>query len=158
IQYVGYDKQTGAIIYTYARLDAEKNQYVEVSTEALKKEIEADPTLVERVTGKSADNLEVIRVDALPSSKRGGSYMIDPKTQKLVLKPTLQLTADKTQLTGDGADNATLEIQAVDANGKPVRSLEGEVRVTTDRGKLSERGGIVKLAHGYGKLELTSVN
>jgi hypothetical protein len=158
VQYVAYDRQTGAILYTYAKLDAEANQYVEVSLNEIKKDIIKDPIVVARLSGQSLDNLDVIRMDR-PSHppKYGGFLAVDPRTRTLVVKPMLLVKAAKTQLTGDGTDKTVIEIQAVDVGGKPVRNLEDEIRVTTDRGKLSERGGLIKLAHGHATIELTSV-
>jgi hypothetical protein len=158
IQYVAYDKKTGQMLSTHSQLDAETGKYVEIQIEELKKELAKIASLVSRLTDKSADNLDVIRLENPAQVNMYGPMMVDVKTKRLVSKPILRLKADKTELLGDGADMATIEIHAVDAHGKPVRDLDDEVRVTTERGKLSTRGGLVKLIKGRGKITLTSVN
>jgi hypothetical protein len=158
LRYVAYDRQTGVILYSYAKLDVQANHYVETSAEELKKEISSDPSIVARLTGKSLDNLDVIRVDqSAYVSGAAGFLSVDPNTRKLVVKPRLLAKAAKTQLDGDGDDTTMIEIQAVDAGGKPLRNLEDDIRITTERGKLSERGGLVKLVHGRATIELKSV-
>src|SRR5436309_219228 len=152
IQYIAYDKKTGTILYTYSRLNAETNEYAEIPIEDLKKEVVKDSLVISRLTDRSVDNLDVIQVQRPTHPLKGtGLLAIDVKSQKLVLKPTLQLKSKKTQLTGDGDDKTVIEVQAVDASGKPMRNLDDSVRVTTDRGKLSERGGLVKLVQGHAK-------
>jgi hypothetical protein len=157
IQYVVYDTESGAIVGTYATLNAETNEYVPVQIDEVKALFSQDGVIAARLSGK--DTIDVIPIEqSAQQATAAGPMVVDLKTKRLVLKPSLRLTVDKPQLNGDGRDTAVIEIQAVDAQGKPVRSLEGEVRVTTERGKLSERGGMVKLVQGLAKLELTAVN
>jgi hypothetical protein len=156
-QYVVFDRATGRILQTRSKLDADSEQFVDLPIEELKREAAADADAIGRVTGKDPANIAVVAVDA-DGPVGYTAQRVDPKTHKLVDLPRLRLTADKTELAGDGSDTATIEVQAVDAKDKPVRDVEGEVRVTTERGKLSERGGLIKLVRGHGKIKLTSVN
>lgn len=72
--------------------------------------------------------------------------------------PMLRLTAKKTELVGDGEDMAEIIVEAVNSDGKPVTSCNAAVLVTTERGRLSERGGRITLKKGTGRITLTSVN
>jgi len=158
VQYVAFDKKTGAIVATYARLDAQTGTYVEVPVDEVRAEMAKDTSVSARLTDRRGDNLGIIAVTPEARPKGTGPMAVDVTTEKLVFRPTLALKAQKPELAGNGADTTVIEIQAVDAAGKRVRSLDDDIRVTTDRGKLSERGGLIKLKQGQGTIELTSVN
>ncbi len=159
VQYVVFDKSTGRIVHTHSRFSVEKNAYVEVPPEELKQAVAQDSSILADVSGGDPANLDMIRIDNKdPLAARLGAARVDLKTRVLAEKPTLSLKADKTEIVGDGADSLQIEIQAVDKDGKPVRSLDDKVKVVTSRGKLSARGGLVDLVQGQASITLTSVN
>ena len=155
---VVFDRVSGKILQTHSRLDAEKDEYVQVSGEDLKKELASDKFILSKLTNQDPANLDFLLVEHPGTWDSNMPMAVDVKSRQLVALPRLQLSAEKTALAGDGSDSVTIEVQAVDVRGKPMRDLEGGVRVTTERGKLSERGGIIKLVRGHGKVKLTSVN
>ena len=106
-----------------------------------------------------ARDIELMR-SVSPQCGRLQGRFVDGKLSGLtfVALPQLRVTVEKDRLNGDGSDTTAIEVQAVDAAGRPVRDLDDEIRVTTQRGKLSELGGLVKLVRGRAKLELTSVD
>jgi hypothetical protein len=144
--YVEYDKHTGEIT-GYLKSSSKEMLPRPASPKHDRLEV-TDPKHVEalRTAGPG--------VAQLSGKVEGGKIHFG----KVTTRPILQIKSEKTELIGDGSDKTAIEVQAVDGNGKPVRSLDDEIRITTDRGKLSERGGRVKLVHGYAKIELVSVN
>jgi len=153
IQYVVFDKTTGQIVRTHSHFSVEKNAYVEVPPAELKKALALDSSV-----GDPA-NLDIIKIEGKdPLAVRLGVAKVDLKTRVLVEKPSLSVTADKTEIAGDGKESATITIQAVGADGKPVRSLDDKLKVLTTRGKLSARGGLVDLVQGKATVTLTSAN
>jgi len=157
-QFVAYDKVTGTVIQTYSRSNVEGADYVEVSIDDLRNEFAGDQSVVSKLTDSNPENLAIIRVDPAQAMKPSGLLAVDVNTQGLVVKPTLTLTSSKTELSGDGNDRALIEVRAVDSHGIAINDFRDEIRITTERGKLSERGGIVKMENGYAKIELASVN
>ena len=59
---------------------------------------------------------------------------------------------------GDVNYNTTIEIKVVNNKGKVDDSYEGRIKISTNRGKLSARGGVVKLKKGVGQITLISAN
>lgn len=158
IRYAVYDRKSGKLLSTYSRLDAVKNVYVEVPTDELTRELAMHTSILSGLTDKDPANLGIIPIDPTQATNTRAHMVVDLKSMKLVALPKLHLTANNTELVGDGVDTVTIDVQAVDEQGRPVRDLEGAVRVTTERGKLSERGGLMKLVRGHGKIKLTSAN
>jgi hypothetical protein len=157
--YVIYDKASGEIIQTYSRLSVTDQGYVAVPEEEIKRDFAKDAFVVSRLTNNSIDNLDVIRVDhPFQTPTAAGRFAVDVSAKRLFAKPAFRLTSSKTELAGDGVDKTEIEVQALDADGNPVSDLEDDVRITTSRGKLSARGGLVKMVGGRVKIELTSVN
>lgn len=155
LRYVGYDTKTGKIVQTHSRFSVAENRYVEIPANELKSRFSQDPLIVAQLTGQDPKNLDFIPVES--SSAHAGPMMVDPAQRKLIARPVLRLMAKKSQLTGDGTDSTEIEIATVDAHGKPHSHGSGKVKVSTSRGKLSARGGIVELDKGHAKLTLTSV-
>jgi hypothetical protein len=159
IQYVAFDKKTGRILHTYSKFNAEHNKYVEVPTEKLRQSLAKDANILDGLTDHDAANLEILKAEPEQAGAVGSTrLMVDPQSKTLVQKPKLLLKSDKPELTGDGKDSATITILAVNAEGKAERNVKSKIKVTTTRGKLSERGGVVELAKGGAKITLTSVN
>jgi hypothetical protein len=159
IQYIIFDKKTGRILQRHSCFDVEKQAHVAVPHDELKAMFGKDALLASRATDRDLKNIDFLEV------KRGsealsltGAFTVDVEKRQLVPLPTLTVGADKPELTGDGKDKAVLEIQAVDRDGKLIRTAEGKIKVTTTRGKLSEPGGVVQLVRGRAKIELTSAH
>lgn len=88
---------------------------------------------------------------------RLGSLRVDVPTGTLRPVPRLVLDTERSTLEGDGQDTVTVTIRVVDEDGSVVDDFGGEVHVRATRGKLSARGGNVRLERGRGELRLTSV-
>lgn len=82
---------------------------------------------------------------------------VDLHSRRLVSLPHLVVDPERNVLEGDGQDTVTIEIRAVDEEGAVVDGFSGEVHVETGRGKLSARGGNVRLERGRATVRLTSV-
>ena len=158
LRYAGYDKKTGQIIHTHSRFSVAENRFVEIPIDELVARFSTDPDIVARLTDRDSKNLDFIKVSTSEHDQSQGPMMVDPTHRKLVPRPSLRLTTKKTQLAGDGKDSTEIEISAVDGHGKHQNDVSGEVRITTTRGKLSARGGVVKLTKGRATITLTSVN
>jgi hypothetical protein len=148
--YVVYDVETGAVVGNHSSVGPDGELRKVTQKEVLSMVAPA----VEAALGTSP-KLAVLEVD---ESKLDLStpMRVDLKGKKLVAAPALRLTADRTEIEGDGEDSIELQVAAVDSSGKPVKSFTGEVQVTTTRGRLSERGGVLELSSGEGKIRLTS--
>lgn len=88
---------------------------------------------------------------------RLGGLRVDLRSHRLVRLPHLVVDPERTVLEGDGQDTVTVEIRAVDDEGAVAEDFSGEVHVQTGRGKLSARGGTVRLERGRATIRLTSV-
>ena len=159
IQYVAFDRRTGRILHRHSRYSVEANEHVEADENELRAMLLRDSSLLASLTDRDPANLDILKVrphDAGPAP--GKAMMVDVAHRKLVQKPDLLLTADKREIVGDGHDRATIEIQVVDMHGKRRHTVEDRIKITTSRGKLSSRGGIVDLVEGRATITLTSVN
>ncbi|MGB6986734.1 MAG: hypothetical protein WBD74_12240 [Candidatus Aquilonibacter sp.] len=135
-----------------------ENRYVEIPIETLKARFSNDAEVVSKLSDRDPKNLEFIEIDLAGVRPGSAALMVDPAKRRLVERPALALSADKLQITGDGNDSADIEISVVDANGKRLNGASGAAKVTTSRGKLSTRGGIVNLVKGHATVTLTSAN
>jgi hypothetical protein len=95
--------------------------------------------------------LDVDDPDALERPLR-----VDVRARAIAPAWVLRAGAPRRELEGDGTDSVELEIAALDEHGAVDPGFEDEVRVTTTRGRLSERGGRVRLAEGLGRITLTT--
>lgn len=82
---------------------------------------------------------------------------VDLETRRLRPLPHLVVDPERTVLQGDGEDGVAIEIRAVDSDGSVIEDFTGEVHVQAGRGKLSERGGTIRLERGRATIRLTSV-
>lgn len=82
---------------------------------------------------------------------------VDPGSRLLQALPQLVVDPERTVMEGDGEDTIALEIRAVDEQGAVMEDFDGEVHVSAGRGKLSARGGTVRLERGRATVRLTSV-
>ncbi len=155
-EYVIFDKKNGRILQRHSSFDAAQNTRVAIPLDKLRTQFSHDDSVVSRVTDRDPQNLDFLEIK--PGPRARGALLVDPEKRQLVARPVLSLKADKNELTGNGSDKAVIEIQVADENGKPVRTHDGKVKVTTSRGKLSAPGGVVQLERGHAKIALTSVN
>lgn len=163
--YVIYDKRTGKIVHVHQVYKIEQPQ--EAAPDEQKTQIESlmaivteDRLTMRSMAGVSAENLGVLVVtdqDQKAAPFALATQLVDPKSGKLVPKPQIKLVADRTKLLGNGEDSVDINISIVNENGVVDKSNETEVKVMSSRGKLSTEGGIVKLKHGLGKIQLKSV-
>lgn len=158
IQYVGYDKTTGLIVHTHAKYSAEAESYVEMPIEEIKARFSGEATIVGQLSGQDPQNLDYIKLGQAELRKIDGPMMVDPAKKKLVSRPKLAVSVSKTEILGDGSDHTEIDITVVDARGKVLTSASGSIKVTTTRGRLSHRGGVVDLVKGRAAITLTSVN
>ncbi len=158
IQYVGYDKTTGLIVHTHAKYSAEAKSYVEIPIEEIKARFSSEATIVGQLSGQDSRNLDYIKLSPTELRNIDGPMMVDPAKKILVSRPKLTVSVSKTEILGDGRDHAELAISVVDARGKVLTSASGKIKVTTTRGQLSERAGVVNLVKGRAAITLTSVN
>lgn len=159
IYYVIFDKKTGRILQRHSSYDIEKQSHVAVPQEELKAMFGKDALLASRATDRDLKNIDFLEIKSEKDAPSlTGAFTVDVEKRQLVPLPTLAIKADKSELTGDGKDTAVLEIQAVDAEGKLIRTAEAKIKVATTRGKLSEPGGLIQLVRGKAKIELVSVN
>jgi hypothetical protein len=155
VRYVGYDTTTGRIVHTHAQFSVAENRYVEVPPDQLKAAFAADESITARLSGGDADHLDYLKA---ATSEPLGSLMVDTANHRLVARPRLALSADRTELAGDGQDSVELAITVTGADGQVIEGAGGSVKVETTRGKLSARGGVLDLAAGRGTVTLTSAN
>jgi hypothetical protein len=156
--YVVYDAQTGRVVHTHSRFSVESDRDIEVDEAEVLAITREDDLALEKTTDRDTKNLAVltVREPAATAVLRAGA-LVDVAQKRLVAKPSLQLTAEKTRLEGNGSDSTSIQIAVVDPNGRPVARYAGSVKVATSRGKLSARGGIVDVRRGRGEITLTSV-
>lgn len=157
IYYALYDKVTGDVVQSYSRVSVDTEKHVEVPIDELKADLSRDGWLISRLTDANPENLGIIRIEPSEAKQGTGLLAVDVHKETLVVKPSLVLKSDKEELAGDGEDRAVIEVHVQDAHGMPIRDFNDEIRITTERGKLSERGGLVTMKAGYAKIELTSV-
>jgi hypothetical protein len=158
IRYAGFDKKTGRIVHMHSRFSVQENRFVEIPVEELTARFSKDTSIVAKLSDRDPSNLDFLKVELNDEGERLGPMQVDPVARRLVARPRLVLTADKRELVGDGQDSAKIGISVVDATGNAVPGASGAVQITTDRGRLSNRGGIVNLVSGQAATTLTSVN
>lgn len=151
-----YDKLTGRILETH-RYSGLAGSTPNVDEDVVLANAIENAMSVERASDQDPKNLKVMLVDndELPLA---GRKMIDVGSNKLTELPELKVQIDKKELDGDGKDETEIQVHAVDKSGATIHGFNGTVKVSTSRGKLSNRGGLVKLTGGRGSITLRSVN
>jgi hypothetical protein len=151
MSYIVYDKVTGLPIGRHRQFDAVANKLVEVDEDEVLALYGSDEAAMQQVTDSDAANLAVIRT-SLPLANAGRRMRVT--RNRLVEQPHLVMVSDHDELEGDGEQSATLTIMLRDSKGKTLTRATDAVRVTTTRGKLSARGGLVELERGRATLSL----
>jgi hypothetical protein len=155
-RYLAFDKYTGRVLGSHTRFSVLAKDYVQVPIDDLKKMWSKDKSLLQDLTNHDFANLEILEVGPQSSQALKGPAMVDVARKILVAQPKLSLTSDKPELEGNGEDRATITITVLNADGAPIRDFKDKIKVTTTRGKLSARGGIVDLVDGGATVVLTS--
>lgn len=148
--HVVYDPDTGRILGTLRH---------EGSSDS-----DADPTVDDALLatflppGASAITPRLLsaKVDVATRS-RLDSLRVDVRRGTLRPLPRLVLDVERATLEGDGQDTVSVAIRVVDEDGSVVEDFDEEVHIRTARGKLSARGGNVRLERGRAEVRLTSV-
>lgn len=154
--HIVYDRISGRVFGRFRRYDVTQDEYCQCDPEEVLDLFRSDDKVLERVTDGDIHNLAVLTT-ALPSTVDLSNMQFSSTRQALVSKPRLQLRTDRDVLEGDGEDSITISIDVVDEQNCPQRDYQGEIQVTTTRGKLSARGGRVSIEQGHGSVTLTSV-
>ena len=154
VTYIVYDKVTGIPVGRHRQFDLVENRMVEADEADILALYGADESALRRVTDADAANLAVLKT-SLPDTQTNLKMRVSKN--RLVEQPKLILYSDRDELEGDGEDSATLTIMLQNDKGKVVSKASNDVLVTTTRGKLSARGGLVTLKNGRATLTLKSV-
>lgn len=160
ITYVVYDKKIGRIVHTHRRFDVEKEAYCECDPQEVKNLTSKDYFVMSKVTDHDPVNLDVLTTTEIPESFSPGisGFFVDTQSKKIIEKPKTKLSSEKTELIGDGKDKSVIEIKVVNNKGQVVESYSGTIKVSTSRGKLSTKGGLVTMKKGVGSITLISAN
>lgn len=148
--YVIFDSTTGRILATHSRIDGETGEYMPMSDE----EVLASSGVP--LGDKARSRVKVLAVDATALKSRAG-LRVHAKRQELVARDRLELTLSRPEIRGDGEDSVDIEIHVVQPSGKPNDNFNGRIKVWTQRGRLSEPGGLVQAKDGRAKISLRSV-
>ena len=156
VTHVVYDKTTGRIVGTLRHYDMLSGKETDYDTDKVLELFSGDQAVLSKVTNGDVSNLAVMTT-SLPATSNVNSLRFSDKRQSLVPRQRLRLRTDREVLEGDGNDSVTIYIDVVDEDGRIQRDYQSEVHVTTTRGKLSTKGGRVKVEAGQGNVVLTSV-
>jgi len=147
--FVVFDPSKGETIGTYAVYDAATRSYRRPTLE------EASSAFRDILTEKKIDRIDILEAD-LAIGTSSAVYNVDVEGRQLVMKPQIRVQADRTQIQGDGKDSVKIEISVVDQANNLVESFNGDLRVSTSRGRLSAPGGRIKAENGKADITLTS--
>jgi hypothetical protein len=156
LAHIVYDKATGRIVGRFRKYDATRNEFSHSEPDEVLSAFNADEQVLARLTDGDPQNLSVLTA-TLPKTSSLNALLVSSKRKALVQKPRLRLRTDRETLEGDGQDSITISIDVVDEKDRIVRDYKGEIQITTSRGKLSARGGVVAIDRGQGSVGLTSV-
>lgn len=154
--HIVYDKTNGRIIGRYRRYDLSEEGYTHADPEEVLGLFRNDEKVLANVKEGEAANLGVLTT-GMPAHTKLSNLRVSEKRGLLVDRPRLRMRADRDAIEGDGQDSLTISIDVVDSRDTILRDYDGEIHVTTSRGKLSARGGRVTLERGQASVTLTSV-
>ena len=153
IVYVAFDKRTGRILHRHIRFDVEKDAYVDAPADDILKLLSHDTAVIAALTDRDIANLDIIQAPA----DAGGEVRVNLARRTVEPLPRLVLKAEKMEIEGDGKDSSRIDIEVRGADDKRVAGASGAVKVTTTRGRLSARAGLVEITDGKATITLTSV-
>lgn len=151
-----YDKTNGRILGRYRRYDLKEERYTHGDSEEVLDLFKNDEKVLSRVEEGDTANLGVLTT-GLPADAKLNNLRVSEKRGLLVDRPRLRMRADRDAIEGDGQDSLAISIDVIDSRDTILRDYDGEIHVTTSRGKLSARGGRVTLERGQATVTLTSV-
>lgn len=154
--YVGFDKKTGRILAMHSRTSVDGKGHVRMTHDELTRLFASDESMLADLTDRHWDNFDILELSDHTPGGASAPMMVDLTHRKLVAQPALALIADKKQLVGDGSDKLPIRIEVRSGNNHVLHQYNGQVKVSTTRGRLSERGGLVQLKDGVGSITLTS--
>lgn len=151
LSYLIYDRDSGRILGSHRSIDGETGAAIPLTPE----QVLAGSGLLG--SGKNLAGAAVIAADAddlnLPNGLR-----VDPARQALVQRGRIELRADRQEIAGDGKDQAQLTIRVLHADGSLDTSYAGPIKVSTERGRLDAKAGLVEVKGGQGRIALRSVD
>jgi hypothetical protein len=150
-----YDRATGAVLGRYSLYRVGDGGYAELDEESVLT-VAREAGLVPDATPSGDVDVGVLAV-ADPTEAMATDVWVDPGTHRLAARPRLSVTADRSQLEGDGEDSVVVTVSARDGDGRLLDDRTDRVRVSTTRGRLTERGGLVQLRGGTAEITLRSV-
>jgi hypothetical protein len=156
-RYFAFDRKTGRILGAHSRFSVDAKGHVRMNYDELTKLFAGDASIIADLTDQDAGNLDFLEVSGADTAASTTPVMVDVAHRTIVAQPSLVLLADKRELLGDGADTVTIRIEVQAQGGHVVHDFHGAVKVSTTRGRLSARGGLVEARHGVASLTLTSV-
>jgi hypothetical protein len=148
--YVVYDSTTGRILGTHSRTDGSTGEPIPMTDEEVLALYGAS------LEEKTRSRARVLAVDENQLKSPAGQR-VHTKRQELVARNRVELKLSRPEIRGDGEDTVDIEIQVLDASGKLDESFNGELKVSTQRGRLSQPGGKVQAKGGKAKVSLRSV-
>lgn len=150
ILHVIFDRTTGRTVQTHRLYSAVDEAEVRV----------AEDEVLAAVDDEDLIRLGINREDLAVAvgTNVGINVRVDLPTMTVIPLSPIRLTLDRTQIEGDGEDNAAIEISVHRDDGSVDTSYEGQIRVTTTRGKLSAREGLVQMYEGHGSVSLRSTD
>jgi len=152
-----YDKKNGRIVQKHTSFDIEKDAYCKCDLKEIIDLIRNDSITLQRVTNQDPGNLDVIIVKDFPLVS-SADLIVDVKNKRIIKRPRIKLSANKYEIVGDGQDSTLLEVEILDDKGKILKKYSGNIKVTTSRGRLSAKKGLIKVEGGKGNITLTSAN
>ncbi len=150
ISYVVFDSASGRILGTHTRISGETGESLPMS------DAEVISSCGVTLNDKDNKRVKVLAVDSAALGSRDG-LRVHTKRQELVPRSHLEIKLSRTEIRGDGEDSVDIVIRVIQPNGKPDESFNGRIKVSTQRGRLSELGGIVEARGGVAKISLKSV-
>ena len=154
LSYIIYDRVTGMPIGRHRHFDVTENRFVKAEPAEVLALYAGDSGALRKVTNGDAANLAVIESGG---SSAGPQQRMQVVRGRLVPQPSLVVFSDHRGIEGNGKASTNLTVLLQDASGQLIHDADHEVLVTTSRGKLSARGGRLRLKNGQATLTLTSV-
>jgi hypothetical protein len=155
--YVVYDKTSGQILHRHSRFSLGSNARNEVPVEHIKAMLALDQSSGYAAVKRNTENIGILRLPSDQVNPPKHRMMVDVAREAIVPMPALRLSAKKLEVLGDGKDSADIDIEVLAADGKTTSPFNGQIKLTTSRGKLSARGGVVDVVNGRARVSLTSV-
>jgi hypothetical protein len=155
-RYVAFDKITGRIVGAYSSFSVAAGKNVQVALDELNQFFSKDSAVIAELTDNDVSNLDIMELNSQSPPSPQSRVMVDILHKKVVAQPKISLTTRKHELLGDGVDSTSIEIEVLGGDGHVKRDFNSQVKVSTTRGKLSTRGGLVVVREGVGSITLTS--